>query len=356
MRKGSLIQYPSGRYYQGYGVIGGLGREAALLGKRALIVAETALWDRFAPTVRESLAVSQIECRHYAFKGLCCPTQYEAAAAYGRAEGCDLVIGLGGGRALDTAKIASDKLGVRAITVPTSAATCAATAWLSVHYREDGTMIGNYWTRYAPFATFAELQFILDACPRRYLLAGVIDAMAKYPEITYNIRKGTLYERNAFSMTAAAVAADMFDTLLEKGLSAARDDAPLDVKEDVIAYSLNVAGLTSALACGGRQAAVSHQLYAYVCGRYPEITARYLHGEIVGASLVYQLRLIDAPDERINQLEAFLKAAGAPARMADLGLPQDEDTRQRLFDHLRTALPVESEMEMARLTAQADWL
>ena len=56
-----------------------------------------------------------------------------------------------------------------------------------------------------------------------------------------------------------------------------------------ICAALQLTGLISAMACGGKQAAISHSLYSYFCTCRPEIRSRFLHGELVGASLVYQL-------------------------------------------------------------------
>ena len=44
MRNGNLIQLCSGRYYQGSGVLSHLGGDAVLLGRRALVVADAAVW------------------------------------------------------------------------------------------------------------------------------------------------------------------------------------------------------------------------------------------------------------------------------------------------------------------------
>ena len=44
----------------------------------------------------------------------------------------DLVLGIGGGKAIDTAKIAAFKLGIEIFSIPTIASTCSAASALSV--------------------------------------------------------------------------------------------------------------------------------------------------------------------------------------------------------------------------------
>lgn len=174
MRENALIQFSSGRYYQGRGVLQKIGEESALLGHKALIVVDDTVWKKTEERVRESLQSASVEFVRYAFSGGCTEKNYTESSQIGQAEGCTLVIGMGGGRAIDTAKIAADLMGVRCITVPTSLATCASTAWLSVHYREDGSRIGNYWTRYSAFCTLVDLDVAALDCPQRYTAAGYI--------------------------------------------------------------------------------------------------------------------------------------------------------------------------------------
>ena len=56
-----------------------------------------------------------------------------------------MIFGMGGGKALDTAKGAAERAGLPVFTFPTIAATCAATTALSVVYREDGNFDSFYF-------------------------------------------------------------------------------------------------------------------------------------------------------------------------------------------------------------------
>ena len=110
MRNGNLIQLCSGRYYQGSGVLSHLGGDAVLLGRRALVVADAAVWPKVEARVLRSLEQSGVDTKIWLFSGHCCPGNVRSAAQAGQAYGAERVVGVGGGRALDTAKIAADHM------------------------------------------------------------------------------------------------------------------------------------------------------------------------------------------------------------------------------------------------------
>ena len=355
MREGALIQLCAGRYFQGKNVLSRLGSEAAQLGKRAFLVVDAQVWEKVKPRIEASLHKKRLVFEHMLFSGHCCPANYNAAARAGEKFGAECVIGIGGGRSLDTAKITSDLLGVRSITVPTSAATCACSAWLSVEYTDQGAFVGNYWTHFPPFAVLADLDLILGDCPPRYNLAGIVDAMAKYPEIMYNIHYSHQWEKNAFSEAALSLSHDIFRRCMDHqkqlllGLITGRADAFI---EDCLCSALQLTGIVSAMACGGKQAAISHTLYSYFCCHHPELPRQYLHGELVGASLVYQQAVNQASDSEAAQLSAFLQSAGIPSSLEQLGLAYTPALADELFEFIRVSMPIVTPEEMQRLRSK----
>ena len=123
-----------------------------------------------------------------------------------------------------------------------------------------------------------------------------------------------------------------------------------------ICAALQLTGLISAMACGGKQAAISHSLYSYFCTCRPEIRSRFLHGELVGASLVYQLAVNGAPRAEQEGLDRFLRRFALPACLEELGLADSPEERDSLFAFLAEHMPVTDSQELERLRAQAPLL
>lgn len=346
-----LVQLSAGRMYLGENAIRRLGAEASRLGKRAVVLTDETVWPKIVDEVTASLDRSGLDWELLFHTGHCCPGTYGKVKNHAVQMDADMIIGIGGGRLLDTAKIAADQAKICCVTVPASAATCAASAWLSVEYSDEGDFGGNYWTEYPPFCTIIDTGLIVKRCPARLNMAGIADAMAKYPEIEYNLKYTENFSKNAFSEVAAETAEKTyrffmahFKELMEKFRQGIVDD----MVEDAVAKAIAVTGLISSLACGGKQAAVAHLIYSYICCHHPQIAARYLHGEIVGASLCYQIVVDGWEVCEAKRLCGFLGEAGMPACLAELGVPADAAEQERIFAFLHKGMNL-SGGEMARL-------
>ena len=120
----------------------------------------------------------------------------EKIAAHVKKCGADMIFGMGGGKALDTAKGTAEKCGLPVFTFPTIAATCAATTALSVVYKEDGNFDSFYFYDKPARHSFIDTE-IIAAAPECYLRAGIGDTLGKYFECHFSARGDRLTHSSA---------------------------------------------------------------------------------------------------------------------------------------------------------------
>ena len=143
-----------GKYIQGVGAIGELPALIGSLGGRGLILASPSVHHKVLPTcgVDWGARGACIEV----FRGECCEDELSrltAAIAQSRA---DVLVGMGGGKAIDTAKIAADRAGLPVIVVPTIASTDAPTSGCAVIYSSDGVFDSVCYQRMNPAAVLVD--------------------------------------------------------------------------------------------------------------------------------------------------------------------------------------------------------
>lgn len=97
-------------------------------------------------------------------------------------ENTDVVIAIGGGRVLDTAKGVADLLNIDYITIPTVLATCACISPVAAVYHPDYSFRQvDYYNRSA-YCCIVDLNLLLNDSPVDYFVAGIGDTLAKWYE------------------------------------------------------------------------------------------------------------------------------------------------------------------------------
>ncbi len=174
------------RYVIGSGSIGRLGAETASFGQKALLVVDPGLPQAAtADKVAEALTDGGVEYALFQdFVQEPEPDQADAAADMARQAGCDVVIGVGGGSAMDLAKAAAvlatnegkaldyigvelvPKPGLPTIMVPTTAGTGSEVTWTAVFTRRSEKAKGGINSPYLyPSLALLDPELTLSAPP-----------------------------------------------------------------------------------------------------------------------------------------------------------------------------------------------
>ena len=132
-----IMIYPS-KYVQGPGEMGKLGSYAESYGSKALVLISNSGYKRIQATLDAGFAGSKCAPVYDFFNGECSKNEINRLQGVMDAQGCDLVIGIGGGKTLDTAKAVAFYKKTPVLICPTIASTDAPCSALSVIYTDAG--------------------------------------------------------------------------------------------------------------------------------------------------------------------------------------------------------------------------
>lgn len=242
--------------------------------------------------------------------------------SYARELKADMIFGMGGGKALDTAKGAAYEAGLPVFTFPTIAATCAATTALSVVYKEDGNFDSFYFYERPARHCFIDLTVITGA-PWIYLQAGMGDTIGKFFECHFSARGDRLSHSSALGREISNMC---YEPLLEHGVQALKDckeHKVTDALGEAVLANIVSTGLVSLMVLDDYNCAIAHSVY-YGLVLLPGFEEENLHGNVVAYGVLVQL-LVDGKREEALRLKSFLKELGIRTTLAQMQVPLDRD-------------------------------
>ncbi len=311
-------------YDRSPGVLDGIAAHVAALGRRAFVLGgETAL-ARAMPAIAASLGAAGIPHETRVFRGQPTAALIESVGAEVAALDAAVVIGVGGGKALDAAKGIAVRAGRPIVTVPTVAATCAAWAALSVIYTAEGIQDEVRWLPYGPARVLVDPD-ILAAAPKRLLAAGIADTVVKWWETTPNLVDRTDPLALRLQAVVSRFTLETIDRALEETDGGRTIDENPVARADLIDAVVGLAGL-----CGSAKGevfwgGVSHPFYA-AATRIPD-TRRNLHGEIVGFGHLVQWAFEGRPEAEIAAYVEKFRRLDLPVTLAGIGIVDDVEAK-----------------------------
>ena len=274
---------------------------------KTLVIADTYIMKTFLKNIDPELKLQTL-----IFKGECCPGEVFRIKTIIREKSIKEIIVLGGGKVMDLGKIIKGDQALRLITVPTSAATCAAYTPIAVIYTEIGVYMDTKDVP-VPDALYIDYEFF-KRLPMPFFAAGVADTLAKFYELSAGReleKKKSLNDELIYTMGKIMVKT-LTQIVMKKWMGMSDE-----VKKDLVDINIIVSGLISTI---GKYAITSSMAHAVSYAVTINASARtFLHGEQVACGLMLQ-ELCLGNETTVDELAAMFSILDLPQNFSMLGI------------------------------------
>lgn len=237
--------------------------------------------------------------------------------------GAAWVVGVGGGKVMDLVKLVAELAALPVALVPTTSATCACWTSLSVVYDDEGKNPSTRELRRNPDLVVADYD-ILRSAPARYVVAGTLDALAKWYEISSTSDEPG--RQNPAVLTALATAKFCRDLLFKSAPEAvarlARGEDSQALKQTIWA-NLVLPGVASGLVDERYRFSVAHAFYNNLT-RIENARRTSLHGEQVAFGIAAQMLLERRDHPELEEFLELRKQLDAPLTLEELGVQKTD--------------------------------
>lgn len=228
----------------------------------------------------------------------------------------DCIVGVGGGRAIDTGKYLAYKLGVPFISVPTTASNDGIASPI-VSIKQPSFMVE------APIAIIADTD-IIKKSPKRLLSAGMGDIVSNITavldwKLAYK-EKGERYSESS-AIFSKTIAKELINYVLNSDLSEYTNK---------LVKALVGSGIAIAIANSSRPASGSEHLFSHALDMLKEkynLNVNSLHGEQCGVGTIMMSYLHEKENKKLSglstKIKESLKKVNAPTTAKDLGFDED---------------------------------
>lgn len=258
------------------------------------------------------------------FSGECSEKELQRLAEILKEKQADVLVGMGGGKAIDTAKIAADRAGIPVLIVPTIASTDAPCSGCAVVYSEAGVFESVHYQKSSPAVVLVDTEIIVKA-PARFLVAGMGDGLATWFEARSCHQSRAANVCGGLATQAGLAIARLCHDILRQYGPMARIAAEKELLTPALEHVVEANILLSGIGFESGGLAAAHAIHNGLTAL--EETHAFYHGEKVAFGVLTGLILTDAPPEETESVFAFCEDVGLPTTLGDLGLGSCDRTR-----------------------------
>jgi glycerol dehydrogenase len=305
-----------GKVVRGPGALSKLGLICLAQGKKLYVLGGKTALAKTKLSIYASVAQAGLDIAAFAwYGGECSQENVDKLTEDVLSCQADVIVAVGGGKALDTGKAIGAKCKLPVVTVPTIAATCAAATPLSVMYNNKGEFAGNLFLDDCPTGVIVDTAIIL-ATPVSWLVAGLGDTLAKMYELR---AAASLMLPNSLTISAVMNGQICYEIIQRFGQAARQAVETQQLSDEfdsIIDAIILSAGLSSIFGGEKLRNAAAHAIY----NGFTKIPATHAvaHGSIVGYGNLCLLALEDRPDGEIIPEIKLAKRCGIPTTLSQI--------------------------------------
>ncbi len=309
------IRFPA-RYYQSSGLINQLGTYIKSFGNKGYILIDASVANPLKPVIKQALSNAQAEAAIDIHQGQCSRREVQRCKTIFEDKQADVIVAIGGGKAIDTAKLVAEQSGSALIVMPSIASSDAPCSALSVVYGEDDKVECDVFLKRSPELILVDTDIILNA-PPRFLAAGIGDALATFYEAeSCRQSKANNCLKTAGAFLAYDIAKSCRDTILAYGKQAMQD---VKNKQNSEAFERIVEAniLSSCIGFESGGVATAHAIHHGLCEL--EDVHNALHGEKVAIGVLVSLLMTNQTAE-YQKIRDFCLSVDLPTQLSDIGI------------------------------------
>jgi len=311
------IMIAPGKYVQGPGAIREIGPHVAALGKNAIILGSKSGYADVQADLDKALADAGVKFIYERFQGECSRKEVDRVRAVLKANGCDVLLAVGGGKCIDTGKAVAHEEKVPVVVVPTIASTDAPCSALTVLYTEDHVFDSYYVLPNNPNMVVLDTEVIARS-PARFLVSGMGDGLATWFEADACANACAKNMPGGDSTEAAlALARLCYDLLMRYGRQAG-EAAKVGAATVAMSKVVEANTLLSGLGFESSGLAAAHAVHDGLTALHE--CHHLFHGEKVAFGTLTQIVMENRSLEQIEEVLDFCTDVGLPVTFAEMGL------------------------------------